>query len=446
MTGHDTRRSGSDPLLEVHGLTKHYPITEGILNEEVGRVRAVDGISFDIAPGETVGLVGESGCGKSTAATSLLRIEEPTGGDVLFNGEDITDYDKQSLKEFRRQAQMIFQNPDSSFDPRMSIGESVAEPLWIHGVGPREYRREIVQDLLERVGLGANDVDRYPHEFSGGQKQRIALARAMVVNPELIVADEPVSALDVSIQAEVLTLIDEIQAEFGVSILLISHDLSVVREVCDRVAVMYLGEIVELADTETLFADPKHPYTRSLLASIPSPDPSNRGNRIPLSGNVPDPANPPSGCRFHTRCPAVIQPKGYDFEQDHWRSVMDLRLALTDQSIELNALKNIVSVDRGKDISSVSDDELAAALRTEYGIPDSLSDPSAEDVLNEALEAIVNESLDAADELLATEFATVCEKDHPRLHETVTGHSSACHLYNHPRSKKTTESAASTEN
>src|SRR5699024_666200 len=192
MSERTARRSGGDPMLEVRGLTKHYPITKGVLNEEIGRVRAVDGISFEIAPGETMGLVGESGCGKSTAATSLLRSEEPTDGDVLLDGDDITSYDSGSLKRFRRQAQMIFQNPDSSFDPRMNIGESVAEPLRIHGVGPREYRRKIVQDLLERVGLGANDVDRYPHEFSGGQKQRIALARAMVVNPDLIVADEPV--------------------------------------------------------------------------------------------------------------------------------------------------------------------------------------------------------------------------------------------------------------
>ncbi|HET7324827.1 MAG TPA: oligopeptide/dipeptide ABC transporter ATP-binding protein [Halococcus sp.] len=434
----------SRSIMEVRGLKKHYPITEGVMKREVGRVKAVDGISFDIRPGETLGLVGESGCGKSTTATSLLRIEEPTAGEILFDGEDITEYDGTALKRFRRRAQMIFQNPDSSFDPRMSVGESVAEPLRIHGIGPREHRRAIAQDLLERVGLDAGDVDRYPHEFSGGQKQRIALARALVVNPNLIVADEPVSALDVSVQAEVLTLIDEIQREFGVSILLISHDMSVVREVCDRVAVMYLGEIVEMADTETLFSDPQHPYTRALLASIPTPDPHQRGARATLTGDVPNPSNPPSGCRFHTRCPEVIQPEGYDFEQENWRAVLNFRVHLR-QGIDLDAFGDAAGIERGEDGSSLSDAELKAAVRAEYDIPDTLSDSSAEDVLDEALTSLVDGNGESAHELLATEFETVCERDHPELRETEAGHPAACHLHDEPTNTSDTEPAASIE-
>jgi peptide/nickel transport system ATP-binding protein len=418
------------PLVDVQNLEKHYPITKGVMKQEVGSVKAVDGISFDIHPGETLGLVGESGCGKSTAATSLLRIEEPTSGDVLFDGEDITGYDKQELKRFRRRAQMIFQNPDSSFDPRMSVGESVAEPLRIHGVGPRERRREIAQDLLERIGLAAEDVDRYPHEFSGGQKQRIALARALVVNPNLIVADEPVSALDVSVQAEVLTLLDDIQEEFGISVLLISHDMSVVREVCDRVAVMYLGEIVEIGSTDELFSDPQHPYTRALLASIPVPDPRQRGKGVELTGDVPSPSNPPSGCRFHTRCPEIIGPDDYSFEQESWRGVMNFRSRLADKEVDLEAIHEIVVAESSvENTEEVTDAQLCAALRNEYDIPDSLDDASAETVLSDALDSVVAGNADAANELLATEFPTVCEQHHPALQATDVDHPAACHLH-----------------
>jgi peptide/nickel transport system ATP-binding protein len=418
-----------DPLLSVRDLKKHYPITEGLLGREVGRVRAVDGISFDLFPGETLGLVGESGCGKSTAATSLLRLEEPTAGSVTFGGEDIGAYDRRELKRFRRRAQLVFQDPTSSFDPRMSVGEAIAEPLEIHGVSDADRRRAIVEDALERVGLSADDYRRYPHEFSGGQKQRAALARALVVNPDLLVADEPVSALDVSVQAEILDLLEDLQADFDLSILVISHDMGVVREICDRVAVMYLGEIVEVGPTGTVFEDPQHPYTRALLSSIPVPDPGGDASGVELSGEVPSPEDPPSGCRFHTRCPAVVPPESFAFEGAEWRAVMDLRVALSTGQFDPAALREgvVVAGDAPKP-AAVTDDQLHSAVRERYGIPGELSDPQAESVLADALAAVVAGDLDTADDRLSAAFETVCERDHPELSERGEEHEAACHL------------------
>ncbi|SFR42680.1 peptide/nickel transport system ATP-binding protein [Halogeometricum rufum] len=429
--------SADAPLLEVRNLKKHYPITEGVLKRQVGNVRAVDGISFAVDRGETVGLVGESGCGKSTAATSLLRLEEPTDGEVLFEGRDITGYDDAELKRFRREAQMIFQDPTSSFDPRMSIGESVAEPLTVHGMRDRERRRRIVEDLLERVGLSAGDIDRYPHEFSGGQKQRIALARALVLNPKLIVADEPVSALDVSIQAEILSLMKDVQEEFGLGMLFISHDLSVVREICDRVAVMYLGEIVEFARTGDLFENPQHPYTRALLSSIPQPDPTKRGSAIELTGDVPSPSNPPSGCRFHTRCPEVIPPDDYEFEQEAWRSVMDLRGRLARDGVDAAAVREFVASETDQSPESVPTERIEREVRREFDIPDSLSDARAESVLSEALGLLANGDQSEARALLAEEFETVCETTAPELRRTPAGHTASCHLVDETQSVST---------
>jgi len=416
----------SGPILDVQNLEKHYPITQGVLRSEVGRVRAVDGIDFDVSRGETVGIVGESGCGKSTAATSLLRLEDPTGGDVYFDGDDITEYDSKELKRFRRRAQMIFQDPTSSFDPRMSIGESIAEPLVIHGMRSKSRRREIVKDLLERVGMSADDIDRYPHEFSGGQKQRIALARALSVNPDLIVADEPVSALDVSVQAEILNLIDDIQEEFGLAIVFISHNMGVIREVCDRVNVMYLGEIVESAPTDELFENPQHPYTRALLGSIPQPDPTKRGTSVKLTGDVPSPSNPPSGCRFHTRCPQVIQPDGYDFEQSEWRAVMDLRVQLRD-GVDLAAVKSFLGV--SENANDLPYEEMKETIRDEFDLPATVSDPDAQSVVESALDDVVRGDQEAGRERLADEFTTVCETDAPPLEVTAAGHPASCHLH-----------------
>ena len=401
------------PLLDVDGLVKQYPVTEGVLRNEVGRVRAVDGVSFTVDRGETLGLVGESGCGKSTTATTALRLEEPTDGRVVFDGEDVTAYDDKALKRFRRRAQMVFQDPTSSFDPRMSIGESVAEPLRVHGMRDRERRRRIVGDLLERVGLDAADVDRYPHEFSGGQKQRVGLARALVINPDLIVADEPVSALDVSVQADILDLIERLQAEFGLAIVVISHDMGVVREVCDRVAVMYLGEIVETAPTERLFEDPQHPYTRALLGSTPVADPRRRGRGTRLTGDVPSPSDPPPGCRFHTRCPEVIPDEAYDLDAETWRAVLNLRLRAASQGVDVEAVRTYAAADDGA--GAADPDAVRAAIREEFDLPPTLPDARAEEALSGALDRIVAGDVGGAADRLAEAFPTVCRRERPGL-------------------------------
>jgi peptide/nickel transport system ATP-binding protein len=418
-----------ESLLEVRGLEKHYPITEGVLRREVGRVRAVDGISFSLRRGETLGIVGESGCGKSTAATALLRLEEPTGGSVVFDGREVTAFDDDDLHRFRRRAQLVFQDPSSSFDPRMTVGESVAEPLVIHGIRDRDRRRAIVEDLLERVGLSPADYDRYPHEFSGGQKQRLGIARALVVNPDLIVADEPTSALDVSVQAEILRLIERVQDEFGVAILLISHDMGVIREVCDRVAVMYLGEFVETAATDELFAAPQHPYTRALLSSIPEPDPRRRGWGTELRGDVPSPSAPPSGCRFHTRCPEVIQPADLDLPDEEWRATVALYHRVASRAVDVAAARAFVAGDRDVDPGSVDDDAVARAVRDEFGLPATLADPEAEATLADALAAALADDWVRAVELLDGTFGTVCRDRTPESLPTGAGHEAACHLH-----------------
>ncbi len=297
------------PLLEVRDLQKHFPIHKGLLQRRVGQVRAVDGISFDIERGSTLALVGESGCGKTTTGRVILRLIEPTGGTVRFDGSDLSTLDKGQMRELRQRIQIIFQDPYSSLDPRMTAADIVGEGLEIHGIAKGQDQLDQVADLLERVGLSRRDLRKYPHQFSGGQRQRIGVARALATNPDLIVCDEAVSALDVSVQAQVLNLLKDLQAELGVSYLFITHDLNVVRYIADRVAVMYLGEIVELADTEQLFTDPQHPYTKSLLSAVPilDPDLAQSSDRVHLQGDVPSPSNPPSGCRFHTRCPEAVE-------------------------------------------------------------------------------------------------------------------------------------------
>jgi oligopeptide transport system ATP-binding protein len=290
-------------LLEVRDLRKYYPVTKGfIFQRQVGAVRAVDDISFFIRKGETLGLVGESGCGKTTTGRVILRLQEPTSGEALFEGRDIFKLRKEELRRLRRDMQIIFQDPYSSLNPRMTVGDIIGEPLEIHNLARGKEKVRRVQELLEVVGLSPYHANRYPHEFSGGQRQRIGIARALAVNPKLIIADEPVSALDVSIQAQVLNLLEELQKEFGLTYLFIAHDLSVVKHISDRIAVMYLGKIVELANADELFSNPQHPYTEALLSAVPIPNPEMRRDRIILPGDVPSPINPPPGCRFHTRC------------------------------------------------------------------------------------------------------------------------------------------------
>jgi oligopeptide/dipeptide ABC transporter ATP-binding protein len=294
------------PLVEVRNLVKHFPITSGvILQKKIGAVKAVDDVTFDVLAGETLGIVGETGCGKSTTARLIVRLLEATSGEVRFEGEDITKKKGPELKALRRDMQMIFQDPYSSLNPRKTIGSIIAEPFKIHGLEKSEgARKKRVQDLMDMVGLNPEHYNRYPHEFSGGQRQRIGVARALALGPKLLVADEPVSALDVSIQAQVLNLLRKLQADLGLTVIFIAHDLSVVRHMCDRVAVMYIGKIVELAPGESLYGFPRHPYTGALLSAVPVPDPvGGHRKRELLTGDVPSPANPPPGCRFHTRCP-----------------------------------------------------------------------------------------------------------------------------------------------
>lgn len=294
-------------IIEVKGLKKYFPITKGIFKRTVGNIKAVDGVDFFIKEGETLGLVGESGCGKSTTGRCILILIEPTAGEIKykFNGKfiDITKAKKDTLKKIRRDLQIVFQDPHSSLDPRFSVRDIIAEPLKLNKIGNRKERTERVKELLDKVGLNSYHMNRYPHEFSGGQRQRIGVARALAIDPKVIVCDEPVSALDVSVQAQVLNLFEDVQEEFGFTYLFIAHDLSVIEHISDRIMVMYLGKMVEIADADEIYQNPHHPYTEALLRSIPEGDPRANKKRIPLPGNVPDPADPPPGCNLHERCP-----------------------------------------------------------------------------------------------------------------------------------------------
>ena len=314
-----------EKLLEIKNLKKYFPVKEGVFRRTVAHVKAVDDISFHIKKGETLGLVGESGCGKSTAGRTILRLLEATEGEIWFEGKNLLELDKRELREMRKEMQIIFQDPYASLNPRMTVADIVGEPIDIHNLASsKKERNERVAEILDTVGLGPEYMKRYPHEFSGGQRQRIGVARALAVDPSLIIADEPVSALDVSIQAQVINLLQDLQKDFHLTYLFIAHDLSVVKHISDRVAVMYLGKLVEVADKKVLFDDPKHPYTQSLLSAIPVADPTYEKERIILEGDVPSPVDPPSGCRFHPRCPYAMdvcsekEPEFKDYGDGHF--------------------------------------------------------------------------------------------------------------------------------
>jgi peptide/nickel transport system ATP-binding protein len=427
--GAPERRESRDPLLRVEGLTKHFTSGGGMvpslsldgdgplpISIERERVRAVEDVSFDVYEGETLGLVGESGCGKSTLARTILRLLEPTDGSVYFGGEDLAELSGEKLRARRADVQMIFQDPQSSLDPRMKVGPIVEEPMKAHGMYDAEGREARARELLEKVGLDPQHYNRYPHAFSGGQRQRVNLARALSVDPDFIVCDEPVSALDVSIQAQVLNTMSELQEEFGLTYLFIAHDLSVIRHISDRVAVMYLGKIVELAEKEELFENPQHPYTEALLESIPVPDPRVSESRGVLEGDVPSPIDPPSGCRFRTRCPRLIAPDEYDLTEAEWANVRRFVRAVERRSFE------------------ETDPE---AVRERF-FADAEPGGEAGRVVEDAIARIEDgddEGWDAAGELLVESFAerSICAREEPAyevpLEYGASRHFAACHLH-----------------
>jgi peptide/nickel transport system ATP-binding protein len=433
MSGSDGERDA--PLLRVRDLEKYYyerdTLVDRLLGREQQAVKAVDGLSFDVHEGETLGLVGESGCGKSTTGETLLRLREATGGSVSFDGSPVFEMGGDDLSRFRRRAQIVFQDPYSSLDPRMTVGDVITEPLRVHGLpedpgdeSRRTRRRERAMELLERVGLSASQVDRYPHEFSGGQRQRVGIARALALDPDFVLLDEPVSALDVSVQAQILNLLDDLQAEFGLTYLFIAHDLSVVRHICDRVAVMYLGEIVETAPTDELFESPRHPYTRALLESVPRARVEEHGRRVEaLSGDVPSPRDPPSGCRFRTRCPQVIPPDDVAIERSAYRAVMDLRDRLERGEVNVAAVRETAGLppDAGVDAT-------VEALRGNVVGHD--LDGADAAAVDEALRAVVDGREDEAVDLLRDRYGSVCERVRPALGSAA--HPAACHLYESP--------------
>ncbi|WP_135852389.1 ABC transporter ATP-binding protein [Halorussus salinus] len=412
------RRDADQPLLSVEGLKTHFPVSTGLVGSlrfdrnsggfpvrlDDSSVKAVDGVDFDLYPGETLGVVGESGCGKSTLARTVVGLEEPTDGTIRFDGRDVTNFESEDEQWFRENVQMVFQDPMSSLNPRRKVGEIIADPLEAAGWS-RGERKDRAVELLEQVGLDGDYYGRYPHEFSGGQRQRINLARALSINPDLVIADEPVSGLDMSVQAQILSLMNDLQEEFGLTYLFITHDLGVIRNMADRVSVMYVGDFVETGPTERLFTEPHHPYTRSLLDAVPNPNPDTAGVVAELTGDVPSPTNPPSGCKFHTRCPAFVVPEGF-----------------TDESYaEFAAFRD--DVESGAIDADRSPDEVVAARfdRTNE-IP-----ADAERAVREAAEEAARGNRDDALGALAP-HESVCESKVPPLESVGENHRSACHL------------------
>ena len=436
----ETERAAGEPLLEVDGLTKYFTAESGLfagVNLEpdrfppisfgTDRVKAVDDVSFTIRRGETLGLVGESGCGKSTLGRTILRLLDPTEGTIRFKGEDLAELSGEQLRQKRSEIQLIFQDPQSSLDPRMKVGQIIEEPMRAHDMLDGEGREARAKELLEKVGLDPRHYNRHPHAFSGGQRQRINLARALSVDPDFVVCDEPVSALDVSIQAQVLNTMEELQAEFGLTYLFIAHDLSVIRYISDRVAVMYLGHVVELAEREELFENPKHPYTKALLESIPTPDPRDRGERGVLEGEVPSPIDPPSGCRFRTRCPRLIAPEEYGLSDREWEATRAFMRAVKRRTFEPTTEAEIrnrffdAATPRGEAGEFV--DEAIALVATDREVGEGGTDDGD------------RQEWTKATDLLLESFAerSICARERPEYHlESEYGagtHYAACHVH-----------------
>lgn len=422
------RAHDDEPLLKVRGLKKYFQQSDSFLDKLVGHssiVQAVDGVNLTIEEGETLGLVGESGCGKSTLGRTILNLDTPTDGTVKFRCQDITEFSASEMQAYRRQAQMIFQNPLSSLNPRQTIGEILTAPMEVHEIrDSKADRLEYAERLLERIGLKPGYVDRHPHQFSGGQQQRIAIARALTVEPDLLIADEPVSSLDVSVQAQILSLLEDIQEEFGLAILFIDHDLSVIRHIADRVSVMYLGEIVETAPVEELFAAPQHPYTKSLLSAVPRINPAARTERIILEGTVPSPLDPPDGCRFHTRCPVVIPPAEWQADQATFKAAFTFRTRVLSGELDPDAIRTRLDAK----VESL-DDETVAAHIIEEALPCDLTDlpEDASAQIEDVATALATGENDRAADIARKSFPSPCEQQVPQSSETNAGHSVTCH-------------------
>ncbi|OYR64879.1 peptide ABC transporter ATP-binding protein [Halorubrum ezzemoulense] len=416
----------SEPLLEVTGLKKHYSQSDSFLDRILGRsgsVHAVDGVDLSIDSGETLAVVGESGCGKTTLGHTVLRLEEPTAGSITYEGTELTDASDTEMRSFRREMQMIFQDPQGSLNPRKTVGEVLQAPLRVHDIGEPEDRREKVKQMLDRVGLKPNHVNRHPRQFSGGQQQRLGIARALMVEPKLIVADEPTSALDVSVQAQILNLLAELQDEMDLALMFITHDLSVVRHTADRVAVMYLGEIVESGPTEQIFDNPRHPYTRSLLSAVPRIDPEVRTERQLLDGAVPSPIDPPSGCRFHTRCPAIIPPEDWQGSQSLFRTAFDFRKRILSGDIDISAIETRLDA-KGEKATAASVAE--HLLNRTFG--DQLDELSADrqSALRDAATEVAQGNETATRQQVEAALPSPCVSSSPSAYSAGPDHEASC--------------------
>jgi len=431
--------SSEKEIFRLEGIAKYFTEGDTLLRrllpmKEVKSVRAVDNVDLALKEGETLGLVGESGCGKSTLARTALRLIEPTHGRIYFQDAEVTDYSSTELQKFRSKVQMVFQDPFSSLNPRYTVQKTLVEPMEVHDVGSsKEERIRRTEDLLVKVGLNENYLDRYPHEFSGGQRQRISVARALAVEPEVLIADEPVSALDVSVQAQILNLLDDVRDEMDFSMMFISHDLSTIRRIADRVAVMYLGNIVERGSVRDLFETPRHPYTQALLSSIPIPDPSLNQERIELTGDVPTPINPPSGCRFHPRCPKVIPPEEWEGSQTAWRRLLQFKKQLRDKDIDPVAVRDQLERENSE---TISDKDIVETIYEDYMTTGSINNQepaqipnSVDEKVKDAISAFISNNHKEAVRQLDESFSTVCETTNPKQSSVDSSQSVLCHLY-----------------
>ena len=422
----DIETAVGEVMIEINGLKKYYE-TGGPLGGNP--VKAVDGVDFQIKRGETLGLVGESGCGKTTLGRTLIQLERATEGEVLFEGKDVTTLSGEDLKDWQRNAQMVFQDPESSLNDRMTVGEIIREPLDVHEWKTPDARRARVRELLDVVGLAEEHYYRYPHQFSGGQRQRIGIARSLALNPEFIVLDEPVSALDVSVQAQVLNLLEDLQEEFGLTYLVIAHDLSVVRHIADRVAVMYLGHVMELGDTAELFGDSANPYTISLLSAIPQPDPTHEQHQITLRGTPPSPRDPPEGCPFSTRCPMKIRPEKYDdLDDEVWEAVETFREVIRERTRSDRSIREIVKEYIGMETRFSNIQEIVEETFRGLDVPQEVQAH-----IETAAELVDENKEEDAREYLLDEFASECDLDRPAFYDVSgTGHQSKCHRHDDP--------------